>query len=347
MVYNSTNHGSVSAGTTTNARYWAFCGPQWGSAGSYSPLTSFDDPAAWTKAQAMRESGMDATHGPCLPVPAGYKAAFPGSRYGTPAQQFGTLWVNAHYGMKTIIYDARLWSSNAATRQAAIDFWSPHRAWIEAIDLGDEYPCWETNIMYDPNTNFTGTQWQHLGNRYATLWYYVTNNSSSPGYPIGLQGIPGYTTHFSPQFSITASGLNCVEMARWNFLNAWSNLGFDDYSLPSSTWWANWINTNVGAGNFVCAISVLENVTGHQNVYGVAPSYVVPPFTASNPDVNKISQAVGRHRQYGCDTMLFFNPGDSKSPAPFSGRKGLANVGGVGRSDWGAAAAISKNYITP
>ena len=355
------------AGITSMANYWAFCGPQWQTAGNYSATAhSFNDPGAFQKAEAMAQSGMDATHGPCLTPPANYTAAFPGSRYATRSQMFASLWVNAHYCttnpspkhaaeatangwpcayMKTIIYDPGLWSSNATTRQTAINFWQPHKAYIEAIDLGDEYPCWATTSVYDSNTGHTGDQWSHYLKRSEILWYNVTNNSS-------LSGIPAYTTHYP----MGTNGYNCAQTARWNALNAWSNLGYNDYNEPQSVWVASWYTANLGTPppNQVCAIRADDGQDtdggGPDIAYGTV-NMAVPPATSGVANVStsssNIARAVGQHRQWGCDTMLWFNPGNSRT-GPFSNTKNLSNATTpFARSDWGAAALWNKNYITP
>ena len=41
--------------------------------------------------------------------------------------------------MKTIVYDARLWSVDAAIRREAIEYWMPSLDWIRAWDMGDEF----------------------------------------------------------------------------------------------------------------------------------------------------------------------------------------------------------------
>jgi hypothetical protein len=114
--------------TPAPMKVYAFCG------------VNPDDSAAQRKAVAMsKDGGITATFGPCLPPPANYTTAFPGSRYATPEQYLRLTVINANAGMKTLVYDARIWSDDSTVRQAAIDYWLPHAAWLEGWDMGDEF----------------------------------------------------------------------------------------------------------------------------------------------------------------------------------------------------------------
>lgn len=104
--------------------------------------------------------------------------------------------------------------------------------------------------------------------------------------------------------------------------------------VSTSVAWAGWYNAYLGAQspNLVCAVSVQ------------AGSFNYNPSTIT---VNSVVNAIGAHRQAGCDTILFFNPGNSVAPAPFAGSKSLSNATApYARSDWGAAALLAKNYCT-
>lgn len=136
--------------TRPEAETWAFCG------------VHPDEPTALARAQTLRNvAGIDASFGPCLPPPANYTPSNPGSRYLDPAGYKRALLNNAAAGMKTIIYDARIWSTSAATRQAAINFWQPHLANIRAWDMGDEF---------DP----ASSDWNILVARWNRVLTYVT-----------------------------------------------------------------------------------------------------------------------------------------------------------------------------
>lgn len=140
---------------------WAFCG--------VNPA----DPLAQRKANSLaRDAGIDATFGPCLPPPANYTTANPGARYANPDQYLALTVINANAGMKTIVYDARIWSDDPAIRQTAIDFWLPHVAWVEAWDMGDEF---------DPSYS----DWALLVHR----WRIVRENVSP------VTGIQPFTNH--------------------------------------------------------------------------------------------------------------------------------------------------------
>lgn len=331
--------------TSAFVRYWAFCGVKfdWGTTPGYQ------DPYAFQKARAMATSGIEASHGPCLtpppfgsPSPPNYSPAFPGARYASRAQQVGALWQHAQhcvtsdgtptgtpltnrpaqpweacFRMKTIIYEPDLWSTNAAVRDAAVAYWAPHKNYIEAFDMGDEFDCRDAG------------QWNLYKTRMATVWNNITANAASP-----LYKIPGYSTHLPVNGANGGtSPYNCAEDARWNASGAWYNIGYDNYDVTASVDWAWWYNNYLGSTprNLVCAVSVQQ-----------AGGFNWNPSTITT---TSIVNAVGNHRQQGCDTILFFNPGNSVAPAPFSGYKSLSDATApFARSDWGAAAMLAKNW---
>jgi hypothetical protein len=107
---------------------WAWCG------------VDPDQPDAIAAAESMhRDSGVDVTFGPCVQPTGNYTPADPGDRYVTPAKYHRLVTLNAAHGMKTVVYDARLWSENSITRSAAIEEWRPQAADVAAWDLGDEF----------------------------------------------------------------------------------------------------------------------------------------------------------------------------------------------------------------
>jgi hypothetical protein len=107
---------------------WAFCG------------VNPDDPNAATAVRAMAQiAGIDATFGPCnIPTPP-YTPADPSNRYVPPDVYMRLVLLNATVGMKTVVYDARLWSTDPLVRSTAIGFWTPVLADIAAWDMGDEF----------------------------------------------------------------------------------------------------------------------------------------------------------------------------------------------------------------
>jgi hypothetical protein len=119
---------------------WAWCG------------VHPDDPVAQVAATTMATvAGIDATFGPCnVPTPD-YTPAFTANRYVTPALYMRLVQINALAGMKTVVFDARLWSTNPLDRATALDFWEPVFQHIAAWDLGDEFdnngPQW--NILIE------------------------------------------------------------------------------------------------------------------------------------------------------------------------------------------------------
>jgi hypothetical protein len=129
---------------------WAFCGVRPG------------DPTAQATANAMAEfGGIDATFGPCndpsgVP-PYPYTPTNPGLRYVDPATYMQVVQINANAGMKTVVYDARIWSTLKADRDAAVAFWAPVLDHIKAWDLGDEW---------NPPP---ATEWATLNTRWDTV----------------------------------------------------------------------------------------------------------------------------------------------------------------------------------
>lgn len=108
---------------------WAFCG------------VHPDDPYAAQKVLSLsRDSGFTATFGPCLrPDMTTYTTAEPGQRYGTPELYKQLVQLNASVGMKTVVYDSRLWSLDPTLVDQAIADWTPYFGSIAAWDMGDEF----------------------------------------------------------------------------------------------------------------------------------------------------------------------------------------------------------------
>ena len=106
---------------------WAWCGVR--------P----DDPSAQAAADAMAKyAGITATFGPCN-APAVYSPVDPGIRYVDPATYMRLVIINAKAGMKTVVYDSRIYGTDTALRDQAIAFWTPVVSSIVAWDVGDEY----------------------------------------------------------------------------------------------------------------------------------------------------------------------------------------------------------------
>ena len=107
---------------------WAFCG------------VKPDDPDAATAVRAMAQiGGIDATFGPCnIPTPD-YSPAHSANRYVDFQTYMQLVLLNATVGMKTVVRDDRIWSTDANVRQTAIGFWTPVLSNIAAWDMGDEF----------------------------------------------------------------------------------------------------------------------------------------------------------------------------------------------------------------
>ena len=121
-----------------------------------------DDANAAATVKAMAQvGGIDATFGPCnVPTPP-YTPDQPSNRYVSFDTYMRLVQLNATVGMKTVVYDDRLWSPDPNVRTTAIGFWTPVLSNIAAWDLGDEF---------DPANP---TQWNALKSRWTTVRTYV------------------------------------------------------------------------------------------------------------------------------------------------------------------------------
>lgn len=145
--------GGGSTAPAAGKEMWAFCGVE--------P----SDPYAAKKIQTMAWAGIDATQGPCRAPGTNYSPAYTATRYADPQTYLNLTVLNATHGqMKTIVYDARLWSADANVREQAIQFWAPHTAWIRAWDMGDEF-------AYSPAE---GSEWRELMRRMEVIRIHVT-----------------------------------------------------------------------------------------------------------------------------------------------------------------------------
>lgn len=125
---------------------WAFCG--------IHP----DDPSLNSKYLSLQAAGIDATMGPCMPAPVDYSPAYPGSRYLSPEGYLQVVINNAQYGLKTIVYDDRIWSDNW---EESYQYWAPHKEWIRAWDMSDE---WDTN-----DSQLLESRWNLVLDRFSSL----------------------------------------------------------------------------------------------------------------------------------------------------------------------------------
>jgi hypothetical protein len=172
---------------------WAFCGVH---------------PDAPNAAKAVRtlasRAGIDATFGPCMPPDwSTYHPAEPGPRYVDPQTYLRLTILNAGEGMKTVVYDARLWSTDTAVRQGGIDFWTPYLPWVRAFDMGDEF---------DPGS----ADWAVLVARWRIMIDEV----------IPATGIGPYTNHL-PYREVLEKAL--VDMPEQR-----AHLSFDEYDEPNA-----------------------------------------------------------------------------------------------------------------
>lgn len=169
---------------------WAFCG------------VHPDAPHAAQQARAMSWSGVDATFGPCMaPDRTTYTPSNTGPRYVTPDVYMRLVNLNAAAGMRTVVYDARVWSDDPAVRQTAISFWRPVIDHVAAFDMGDEF---------DPRT----TEWPILLHRWQTVTAEVTP----------ALGVAPYTNHLADPAILTQAAADLPGPI----------LSFDSYTLDAN-----------------------------------------------------------------------------------------------------------------
>jgi hypothetical protein len=127
---------------------WAWCG------------VNPDVPEAAAAVRAMAQvGGIDATFGPCNIPKEPYSPANTSNRYVAPDVYMRLVKLNASVGMKTVVYDQRLWDPQG--RAGALVFWQPVLANIAAWDMGDEF---------DPTNSL---EWNTLKARWAAMRSFV------------------------------------------------------------------------------------------------------------------------------------------------------------------------------
>jgi len=129
--------GSITVNSVTPAETAAFCG------------VHPDSPsAAAAVASLANVAGMDATFGPCMAPGPAYSPSNNDGRYVDPDMYMKLVNLNASVGMKTYVYDARMWSEDPAIRTSAVEFWTPVFGYISGWDMGDEFaPGYEMDIL--------------------------------------------------------------------------------------------------------------------------------------------------------------------------------------------------------
>lgn len=195
---------------------WAFCGVH---------------PDAPNAGRAVRclavNAGIDATFGPCMPPDwSTYTAAEPGGRYVDPDTYARVTELNASVGMRTVVYDARLWSTDVAVRQSTIDYWMPSVDWIRAFDMGDEF---------DPR----GADWPVLVARWRTLLDFVTPAT----------GVGPFTNHLPFSEVLSQALIDMPEHV--------AHLSFDCYDEPASLALAAEFDGQVN--HLMCAVNALKH----------------------------------------------------------------------------------------
>lgn len=211
---------STNPSTPKSVETWIFCG--------IHP----DDRFAQVKANNLSNvAGIDVSMGPCMPPDSTYTTSNPGVRYVDPDTYFRAVVINANAGIKTVVYDARIWNDDPAVRQQAIDFWMPHKAWIRAWDMGDEF---------DPGS----PDWNVLVHR----WNIVINNVAP------VTGIGPFTNHLG--------SVSVMEQALIDLPGQQAHLSYDAYpevkgKMQASLDLARMFDSRVN--HMMCAINALEH----------------------------------------------------------------------------------------
>lgn len=200
----------------TSVETWAFCG------------VHPDAPNATRAAQTLAsKAGINATMGPCMPPDwSSYTPAEPGSRYVDPDTYARLTELNASVGMKTVVFDARLWSTDATVRQAAIDYWTPSLPWIRAFDLGDEF---------DP----ASVEWTVLMARWRIMIDIV--------FP--ATGVGPFTNHFGFSEVLSKALIDMPEQR--------AHLSFDSYDEPTAL--AITAEFDGQVNHLMCAVNALKH----------------------------------------------------------------------------------------
>jgi hypothetical protein len=132
--------------------------------------------------------------------------------------------------MKTVVYDARLWSDDPNERQAGYDFWGSHLDWVRAWDMGDEF---------DPAT----PEWEILKHRWNVML-----TSTLPA-----TGIGPYTNHLG--------SAAVLERALADLPRAGAHLSFDLYDFPAASNLAAAFHGRVS--HLMCAANALAYDPAH------------------------------------------------------------------------------------
>jgi hypothetical protein len=179
-----------------------------------------DQPAADRKAATMAAHGITATFGPCLPPDwSTYTPATPGQRYADPATYRRLVAVNAAAGLRTYVYDARLWADDPTVRASALTEWAPYTPWIAGWDMSDE---WDAD------------QWPELERRWNLVWSEAT----------AATGIEPITN-------------NLPWMAERAIALPGDVVSFDDYDVDRSVQLARRLDGR--AGHLMCAVNALTH----------------------------------------------------------------------------------------
>jgi hypothetical protein len=128
--------------------------------------------------------------------------------------------------MKTVVYDARLWSTDPAIRQAGLDFWAPHLDWVRAFDMGDEF---------DPSSG----DWQVLIARWRIMIDIVRPAT----------GVGPFTNHLGYSEVLSQALIDMPEHV--------AHLSFDSYDEPTAL--ALTAEFDGQVNHLMCAVNALKH----------------------------------------------------------------------------------------
>lgn len=196
-----------SGSAQTEVDVFAFCSPEFG-------------PTFQADLNAMVDIGVTVMHGPCRQPPSDYSPLEPGVRYASVSEYRYLVISNAIRGVKTVVYDPRVWSESYSTRIEAIRYWKAYAYWIEAWDLGDE-----------PNINH-----EQAGKADETIGFSVRwSNMRMVVHALGVEGL----TNIPPVL-----GERYMRNVLDNMFPGTERIGFNIYKRKANLRWTKWFVEN-------------------------------------------------------------------------------------------------------
>jgi hypothetical protein len=174
--------------------------------------------------------------------------------------------LNAFAGMKTVVYDAGIWSQDPVFRQSVIDFWSQPSFY--GGRLLDHVYGWNLGDEYNPDNP---REWDALKARWATVTQYVT--------PV---------TGIAPMANQLGNA-RTIDQALADLPGADANLSFDMYLEDFGVGLAKQYDGRVK--NLQCSVNAFDHTTHDVHL---------------EPSPLKIEMQMSALRSAGCDSFLVF-----------------------------------------